>query len=157
MSPYGAAPARPPRTEAIAPTIYDGRISVYHVTKESCPAELINVLCEEFEKELGVGRTYPQEGPIGAESFKDYFFHGDVFVGIIIPECEDASMLHADVEAARAGREWNDCVAGSYYVLTISFLRSVNCTHPETGSLIHRLRIITLGAHRMYDCLCTLH
>lgn len=118
MSPYGAAPPKAPR-EALASTIYDGRISVHHVTKESCPTGLIDVLAEEFENTLEAGRTYPQEGPIGPEGFRNYFFSGDVFVGIIVAEEGNKSVVPKDIEAARAGREWKDCVAGSYYVQSV--------------------------------------
>jgi len=125
MSPYGSSQSKPPR-DILASTAYSNSsgsiISVHHVNKTSCPQELLQVLHEEFEKELEIGRTYPQEGPIGYEGFREYFFQGDVFIGIIIaPETIDYSsngkiIVPNGVEAARDGREWKDCVAGSYYV-----------------------------------------
>lgn len=121
MSPYGSAPPKPPR-ETLASTSYSnevgGSITVHHVNKDSCPKDLLEILFEEFDKELAAGRTYPQEGPIGIDGFRDYFFHGDVFVGIIAPPgaTEQQSDTPSSVEAARAGRNWGDCVAGSYYV-----------------------------------------
>lgn len=123
MSPYGSGASTSPR-EILASTAYSnssGAITVHHVNKGSCPQDLLDVLHEEFEKELKIGRTYPQEGPIGRDGFRNYFFQGDVFIGIIVPETVDypsgGDIIVPDgVEAARAGREWKDCVAGSYYV-----------------------------------------
>ena len=115
MSPYGATPAKAPR-ETLASTSYSNRVTVHHVTKSTCPAELIEILFTEFESTLEAGRTYPQEGPIGVEGFRDYFFAGDVFVGIIVPEGVEVGEVPKDVESARAGRDWSECVAGCYYV-----------------------------------------
>lgn len=123
MSPYGSTPTKAPH-DILAPTSYSndvGKIVVYHVNKESCPKELLQVLYEEFDKELELGRTYPQEGPIGFDGFKDYYFYGDVFIGIIAPSDPNA-VIAPDIEAARAGREWIDSVAGCYYVCSIYLL-----------------------------------
>lgn len=118
MSPYGSTPTKPPK-DILASTAYSNNvdsITVHHVNKDTCPKDLLGVLFEEFEKELEIGRTYPQEGPIGLDGFRDYFFHGDVFVGIIAsPDSSDASTPYS-IEAAQVGRDWSDCVAGSYYV-----------------------------------------
>lgn len=125
MSPYESGPSKSPRP-TLAPTTYsssNSNIIVHHVTKDTCPQQLLEILYEEFEKELEIGRTYPQESPIGLEGFQNYFFQGDVFVGTICIAPETAQttsskvvMVPDGIEEARAGRDWEDCVAGSYYV-----------------------------------------
>lgn len=129
MSPYGTAACKPPRPTC-APTSYSndkgGSITVYHLTVTTCPSELLELLYKEFEAELERGRTYPQEGPIGLEGFKAYYFAGDVFVGIIAPGSSEVKNevkgVEGSVEAAQAGRKWEECVAGAYYVRFYRFL-----------------------------------
>lgn len=144
MSPYGATPSKPPRSEVLASTSYGttgpNKLTVHHITKSTCPSELLEVLFEEFESTLEAGRTYPQEGPIGIEGFANYFFSGDVFVGITVPEDhvpDENALLLKGVESARAGREWKDCVAGSYYVRGSFFLFAIS----------HSVNIVNLSLH----------
>ncbi|KAF9467627.1 hypothetical protein BDZ94DRAFT_1248581 [Collybia nuda] len=80
---------------------------------------LIEHLAIIFAKEVDDGLTYPQEGIMDRSTFEDYFFAGDVFVGII-GEVARTERSEADLELtiddARSGRAWGDCIAGFYYV-----------------------------------------
>ena len=58
---------------------------------------------------------------MGQENFESYFFSADVFVGIlgslpktvVISGTEQSSF---EIEEERAGRTWDDCIVGYYYV-----------------------------------------
>jgi len=64
--------------------------------------------------------TYPQEGDMRQETFEAYFFSADVFVGILGSLLRTAisgsEQQGLEIEEERAGRTWDDCVAGYYYV-----------------------------------------
>lgn len=68
------------------------------------------------------GNTYPAEDAPTFETFIDYFFSATVVVGIIVPkdkalpEGQVPKEHELTVEQARDGREWNDVLAGLYYV-----------------------------------------
>ncbi|KAH7096856.1 hypothetical protein BKA62DRAFT_486859 [Auriculariales sp. MPI-PUGE-AT-0066] len=98
------------------------------------PDELSALLHETFEQELALGRTYPQEGPFDDAAFKAYFGGADLIVGVLVPlapattyettvfpdakpeAADDAIVTSLNLEQARAGRPWADCVVGSYYI-----------------------------------------
>jgi hypothetical protein len=102
-----------------------GHISVHHFTLTTARAlpGLLEYLGAIFAKEVKDGKTYPQEDDMGQDKFEDYFFSADVFVGIVagslpgtfISGSEQPSL---EIEEERAGRTWNDCIAGYYYVST---------------------------------------
>ncbi|KAF9517610.1 hypothetical protein BS47DRAFT_1290612, partial [Hydnum rufescens UP504] len=91
------------------------KISVHHIDGSTCPQALVDFLHGTLEAELDRGLTYPHEYPIGAEGFVDYFFGGDVFLGIAYMEAVNASEP-STLEEALAGRALEDCVAGAYYI-----------------------------------------
>ncbi|KAJ1306185.1 hypothetical protein OPQ81_010894 [Rhizoctonia solani] len=91
-------------------------ILVIHLTKENAPDGLVELLHKEFEEELECGRTYPQEGPMDRAAFEAYFFAADVFVGLIIQSQETLALQNENIERVRAGRSWEECIVGSYYV-----------------------------------------
>jgi len=118
MSPYGAS-ATKWSEKTLGPTSHKGptsSISVHHVNVTNCPTALIDYLRDLLDAELEKGMTYPQEAPIGADGFRSYFFQADAFVGIAYPPDRTAGVIPADLDEARSGREWSDCVAGAYYV-----------------------------------------
>ena len=99
-----------------------GYISVHHFTLTTARAlpGLLEYLGAIFAKEIADGMTYPQEENMGQDNFETYFFSADVFVGIvsslprtIISGSEQPSL---EIEAERAGKTWDDCIAGYYYV-----------------------------------------
>ena len=101
-----------------------GHISVHHFTLTTARAlpGFLEYLGAIFAKEIADGMTYPQENDMGQEKFEDYFFSADVFVGITSPLAPGTTTISGleqpslEVEEARAGRTWDDCIAGYYYV-----------------------------------------
>ena len=83
-----------------------------------------------------MGLTYPQEDMRDTDAFRAYFFAADVVIAIVEEgasgsasgdlerrqlERDAASALvprevEVDLERARAGRSWDACVVGFYYV-----------------------------------------
>lgn len=100
-----------------------GHISVHHftlTTARTLPG-LLEYLGEIFAKEVADGMTYPQEEDnMGQEKFEAYFFSADVFVGIVgsLPRTiiSGSEQSNLEIEEERAGRTWDDCIAGYYYV-----------------------------------------
>ncbi|WVQ80800.1 hypothetical protein IAT38_002906 [Cryptococcus sp. DSM 104549] len=88
----------------------------YPVKGANAPEKLIRHLYEIFESEVEGGKTYPQEGPYTYEAFVAYFFAATTIVGIITPVTESDNGIKADLESARGGRDWADCVGGCYYI-----------------------------------------
>lgn len=63
------------------------------------------------------GCTYPQEGPITYEEFISYFFAATTIVGVIRPVGTNGKVdMPGDLESARAGRTWEECIGGCYYM-----------------------------------------
>jgi hypothetical protein len=73
------------------------------------------------------GLTYPQEDMRDPETFKAYFFAADVVIALGAgvahnPSSEtgsedgDGREVDVDIERVRAGRPWDACVVGFYYV-----------------------------------------
>lgn len=67
--------------------------------------------------------TYPQEGPIDQVAFESYFFAADVFVAILGAQSEESQTeargpveSPLEIQDAAAGRSWEECVMGMYYV-----------------------------------------
>lgn len=114
-------------------------ITLHHfIPSNISQSDLVGTLYEEFADEVERGTTYPQEVlPAGTrlsrEAFESYFFAGDVFVAIIGGSALASKHTKASIEvegvqahvldgpfhldAAKADREWSDCVAGFYYVI----------------------------------------
>lgn len=70
--------------------------------------------------------TYPQEGPLTQAAFETYFFAADVFVAVlqgpgspIVAQGDTqapGTSVDLNVASAAAGRRWDDCLVGYYYV-----------------------------------------
>jgi len=135
-------------------------VSVHHLTLATAPLDLVALLYAEFASELENGFTYPQLGPMSLDEFKAYFFARDVFVGIradprqvqnlnlnLASESDglpvrlqgDNAGVPKDVEEARNGRGWSECVLGAYYVKP---------NYPGRSSHICNAGFITLPASR---------
>jgi len=139
MSPYTFT-GESPNSEPLPPLLYVTAsvnpvvVSVHHLRLATAPPDLIALLHTEFAKELEIGFTYPQLGPISFDEFKAYFFARDVFVGIkaasqnlggkvsissggppIRLQGEDVA-IPKDLEEARNERDWSECILGAYYV-----------------------------------------
>ncbi|CAE6341540.1 unnamed protein product [Rhizoctonia solani] len=148
MSAYGAIPIPSSRSKEPLKTLSyiskqpDHSILVVHLTKETAPNDLVELLHKEFEEELERGQTYPQEGPLDRAGFEAYFFAADVFVGLIVPSEEAAALQNEDIEGARAGRSWDESVVGSYYVKPNYPGRS---SHICNAGFVVRLRFRRLG------------
>ena len=100
-----------------------GNISVHHFTLTTARAlpGLLDYLGAIFAKEVKDGMTYPQEEDnMGQEKFEAYFFSADVFIGIVSSLSRTitsgSEQFNLEIEEERAGRTWNDCIAGYYYV-----------------------------------------
>lgn len=98
-------------------------VTTHHLTRSSAHrlTGLLEHLTVVFADEVDSGLTYPQEGDINQSSFESYFFAADVIVGIIggTPRADRAEAeIELDIDMARAGRPWDQCVAGFYYVGT---------------------------------------
>ena len=137
MSAYGDI-KRTNSSICLTPTIWNfqssrdatgGHISVHHFTLTTARAlpGLLEYLGAIFAKEVKDGMTYPQEEDMGQDKFEDYFFSADVFVGILgsLPRtiASGSEQSNLDIEEERAGRTWDDCIAGYYYV-SIQYLTS---------------------------------
>lgn len=88
-------------------------LSFHHLKWSTVPDDLLLVLHSEFADELERGNTYPQEGPFDLNNFQQYFFSADVFVAIQVDA--DESRVY-DLQEARSGRDWIECLYGFYYV-----------------------------------------
>jgi len=78
---------------------------------------LATILYETFQDELERGATYPQEFPMSRNAFDAYFLGNDCFVGILHPpEFVPPQDIKFSIENARNSRDWNECLAGAYYV-----------------------------------------
>jgi hypothetical protein len=71
------------------------------------------------------GLTYPQRGPTTLESFSAYFYGGGtVIVGLVsgTDETEEEGEIEAiPLEEVRAGRDWDRCLGGFFYVSPQSY------------------------------------
>ncbi|TFK44892.1 hypothetical protein BDQ12DRAFT_730900 [Crucibulum laeve] len=125
MSAYGVI-KRANNDNPLPPTLWPGSklgtyVAVHHLTLPTAKKldgllEYLNII---FAKEVEEGRTYPQEGEMSQDTFEAYFFAADVFIGIIRqPKHEDITKgtVEITIEKARAGRPWEHCVAGYYYI-----------------------------------------
>jgi hypothetical protein len=98
-----------------------GYVTTHHLTLSSANqlGGLLEHLSAAFAEEVKSGLTYPQEGEMDQHSFENYFFAADVFVAIIGARTSADGLepeIELDIDTARAGRRWDKCVAGFYYV-----------------------------------------
>jgi hypothetical protein len=97
------------------------RLSLHHLRLDDARAlpGLIEYTHRVFAAEVEAGRTYPQEAlPYTSEAFEAYFWAADVVIAIgTVANGKGGDDLDLDdVEAARAGRSWEDALVGFYYV-----------------------------------------
>ena len=106
----------------VEPQTEHNLISIHHFTLSHAQQYegLVHYLQSVFAGVVEEGRTYPQEDELTAESFEAYFFGGDVFVGVALPNGElhpDGSHFPTRNEAiASASKNWGESIAGFYYV-----------------------------------------
>ncbi|OSD00200.1 hypothetical protein PYCCODRAFT_1371683 [Trametes coccinea BRFM310] len=139
MSAYGAIN---PRSSSLLPSTTWQLVSkrrdtpkyltLHHITldrAEQFPG-LVDYLHGVFADELAAGRTYPQEilpgQPYTRAQFDAYYFAADVLVAVLgLPAPEgaadplnapDGTQIPIGFAEAVAGRTWEDCIAGCYYV-----------------------------------------
>jgi hypothetical protein len=156
-------------------------ITVHHLTLKAAREHpgLLEYLGAVFAKEVEDGMTYPQEGDMPQATFEAYFFAADVFLGIVgKPAASHGSLGTATGNLAdgssnnapglieeRAGRSWEDCVAGYFYVsilgrssmystgvvLAIAF--PLHCTTPLRNHLflIARHSLLTPSLHTILE------
>jgi hypothetical protein len=60
------------------------------------------------------GRTYPQEGPMGYEAYKAYFFSSTTIIGVVHPAPLDK--LPQNIEEAMSGRSTEQAIGGCNYM-----------------------------------------
>ncbi len=97
--------------------------TIHHLTLQTAkPLDgLIEYLHQVFAEEVDGGKSYPQEGPIDLAAFENYFFAADVFVAFMgalehPDEFEEPKESSLGVAETKAGRSWEDCIIGYYYV-----------------------------------------
>lgn len=127
-------------------------ITIHHFTLATARAlpGFLEYLGAIFSKEVADGMTYPQEGDMTQETFEAYFFSADVFVGIVGSSprtviVSGSEQQGLDIEKERAGRTWNDCVAGYYYVS--QFILEAFILRPDRSPT--RSNLIIQDAHPM--------
>ena len=116
--------SKPPSSNTVATA--DGgnltHVAVFHLTLQTAPPELIDVLFQEFSDELerDETRTYPQEKGMTKDEFVAYYFARDVFVGLGLAIDADTSPYDSSrtLEDAKGGRDWKSALVGFYYVCT---------------------------------------
>ncbi|EGO00717.1 hypothetical protein SERLA73DRAFT_178623 [Serpula lacrymans var. lacrymans S7.3] len=133
MSAYG--PITTSRTSLLPPTLWDSPrkadaasptfLSIHHVNRSAVEAlpGLFEYLHSVFADEVDTGLSYPQENVRDQAAFANYFFAADVLVAItgtgevaMTEKKDGVREVDLSVEEARAGRSWEVCVAGFYYV-----------------------------------------
>lgn len=152
-------------------------ITVHHLTLKAAREHpgLSEYLGAVFAKEVEDGMTYPQEGDMPQATFEAYFFAADVFLGIVgKPAASQSSLGTATGNLAdgssnsapglteeRAGRSWEDCVAGYFYVsilgrssmyrfgVLLAIALPLHCTMPLRNHLflIARQSLLTPSLH----------
>ncbi|KAG8932129.1 hypothetical protein FRC01_000243 [Tulasnella sp. 417] len=93
-------------------------LSVHHVTLATTPPDLEDILYQEFSDEVARGNTFPQQSPTSKDHFHTYFFAHDVFVALQT----DSPSPGTTLEDVRAGRQWNQCLQGFFYICNGGFI-----------------------------------
>lgn len=164
MSAYGAI-SRPPRSSILPSTEWPhprnphAIVTLVHVDLSAIVDAnrypgLFDHLHAVFADEVDKGLTYPQENMRDPDAFRAYFFAADVVIAIVgdgsgatpnppaepvgAPVAPVAKEVAVDLETARAGRPWDACVVGFYYVsghppVCIRF-GSIRVCQPVTGA-----------------------
>ena len=142
MSAYGAI-SRPVRSSNIPSTEWPhprdphSIVTLFHIDLSALVDSdrhpgLFDHLHAVFADEVAKGLTYPQENMRDPDAFRAYFFAADVVIAIVgdgsgvmpdppaepdgAPPTPVAKEVEVNLETARAGRSWDTCVVGFYYV-----------------------------------------
>ncbi|KIK96702.1 hypothetical protein PAXRUDRAFT_825681 [Paxillus rubicundulus Ve08.2h10] len=131
MSAYGSI-SRPSRASYLPSTAWQSPrdahafVTLHHIDQSAINLHpgLFDYLHSTFADEVDKGLTYPQEDVRDPNTFGAYFFGADVFVAIsssgdITTKTElegDIKEVEMNLEGARGGRSWEECVTGFYYV-----------------------------------------
>ena len=137
MSAYGAIAARKDSSPLPSTAWYlkskrpdtPPSLTVHHLTlarAEAFPG-LVDYIHKTFADELERGQTYPQEILPGEEYtralFEAYYFAGDVLIAVLgregDPPQQDGVEVPVGFAEAVDGRDWEECIAGCYYVSTV--------------------------------------
>jgi hypothetical protein len=106
-------------------------LTIHHLTLATAQDHhgLLDYLHQVFADEIERGQTYPQETLQGEmyarESFDAYFFAGDVFLAITgrehttLEAGDHYTETDIQLRDAHGGRNWDQSVAGFYYVRSI--------------------------------------
>ncbi|TFY82367.1 hypothetical protein EWM64_g1639 [Hericium alpestre] len=165
MSAYGAISHPAASSGPLASTIWKlpaarpgkpaspfGHLTIHHLTLSSAAhlEGLVDFTYRVFAEEVAQGTTYPQEasgGEYTREAFEAYFWAGDVFLAIGgigdsgHASAEAASHTQTGMEEARAGRTWEECAIGFYYVKP---------NYPGRSSHICNAGFVVPPLHRQY-------
>ncbi|TFY70416.1 hypothetical protein EVG20_g2587 [Dentipellis fragilis] len=130
-------------------------LTIHHLTRDTAAKleGLLEYTHAVFADEVACGTTYPQEqlaGEYTRETFEAYFWAADVFVSLggtgdassdkaVVDE--GVSRIELSVEGARAGRTWEDCLVGFYYVKP---------NYPGRSSHICNAGFVVPPPHRQY-------
>jgi len=134
MSAYGAV-SRPARSSYLPTTVWPHPrdfVTLFHIDLSAIvDPGLFDYLHTIFADEVEQGLTYPQEDMHDPDVFKAYFFAADVVIAIIgdgsgvtpgplaEPDSAPGSAVKevaVDLNTACAGRSWEACLVGFYYV-----------------------------------------
>ncbi|KAL1411433.1 hypothetical protein Q8F55_002389 [Vanrija albida] len=119
MSAYGAIKAPAGSTGPLPVLSYtlpgDLVLTTHAVQGADADPELIDYLFGIFNKEIEEGKSYPQEDQMTRDQFVAYFFNSTTIVAIVSPASVDVGSLKM-LEDARAGRSWEECTGGVYYI-----------------------------------------
>jgi len=131
MSAYGTIAASSRPVDLLPPTVWElpeparpgkpaapfRRLALHHLRLDGAQAlpGLVEYTHRMFAAEVEAGRTYPQEAPHTRATFEAYFWAADVIIAIGTNNDQTGSDSDV-VEAARAGRSWEDALVGFYYV-----------------------------------------
>ncbi|EIN06582.1 hypothetical protein PUNSTDRAFT_72627 [Punctularia strigosozonata HHB-11173 SS5] len=117
-----------PVTPRTADTKARQYLTIHHLTLARALnySGLLDYLHKVFAEEIERGTTYPQETLQGElytrQDFEAYFFAADVLLAIIghdkttVEDRDGVIETDVQLENARYEREWEECVAGFYYV-----------------------------------------
>ena len=138
--PAHASPLRLPTTVWSHPRDPQTLLTLFHIDPsilvDGPGTTLFDYLHAVFADEVDKGLTYPQEDMRDLDAFKAYFFAADVVIAIVrspeervtasAPASESTDgewerrvvprEVEVDLERARAGRTWDECLVGFYYV-----------------------------------------
>lgn len=79
---------------------------------DAVPQRLLSCLCDQMNKEIEDGNTYPMSEPMSLETFGSYWFGNFGAVMVL----GDIGGIEAVNEMERGGADWSKLCLGSFYV-----------------------------------------